>query len=1568
MQRRNTDPDQARRNARADRASPSTASVGSASSASKNTNRAHDTSALTSRLKHLDDCMRQVKSLMKNLEKSEDPRALEELCRLQRLYSDLADKSDSMQSLLDQMAQQQLVTLHQMLDQLNIEHANTDDRKGRFNALDLRQRHLNERLLETGGREASPASASGSLDNGLNSHPADDPQYAQLLQEEKESLMEQNAVIRKIIESQKKLSALREQHDIIRSVQKKAENKLAEAKAFQDQLAASHPDLSVWVSEMQRETAAGTLPMPPTSSLRESKRAAPSRRPHHGASAPPSDVACCGDSNWNWSADSAADGASADALLGAVGGHPAGDVEFEQLERRVQQLQRLLGQEDKFDIADLENATVDGNATDLQASQVTANIQALQEQKSQVDQLLHELSTLKMEACRLSIQSNPSAGNASEGSKGVSSPRGPTKFSTSFEQPSMKDKRRQVNEMRKTLQQLKSAVRKLDQGDLSGAGGNSSNALQEAQPKSRGSAAYKKDNLQGDFPARRHYEAEGRANEEPDVGPGATAAAPVPVQPPADPASASQARANGDMLAEKVRQLQTTRSQLQYLQSLVASFQDGNSEPATSAQRSGVSSSGESDLRKEQQKQRHNLEQLQEQRLRLSLLRQQVATNQAPMAKNQLRVAPEGPAQHLPATSPRGASADPALSPTKKDNVTLPKNLYDTTKASNRLHDNSSNLESLSRDKAILEELLQQERSKQLLSYSHNEDVRSLSSCSASTEPIDGMNFGTGSVMAGGNTTIAATWGGSSTQENLEDDEDDDEDRQEGSIGAGHDSEGSRSDVENDTGRSMPPPLAGKDRHHVSAEPAVLPTKRADNRLTNTHASKVNGTCSGSSQWGLWQSTAGVIGTPLQRQHSSGAQGDSSHAPPEVESLQSMPGVSGLPMVPGWHQLSQHLLQQLENTNAMYQSILQEQQAFGTSAAAVSPGPQFRAPNTDVLHHYAIQQQLLLSIIHCYQLLSIQQMEISQLQQASHQSCSPSVDDGLRGPSLQPLDQGGPFVVEPDSTGIWAHGVPTAALHSSGPHVPRPLVTAETRGAPPGATLNNQVVPGSRANNFWDNFRSYSRQNLLSNPGTVPKTNELPANFQVQQSHPSGPVLTAASSRTKMWASPRDSRDGPPAFSSAGSTSQPSHVRPVQNVWPQESPGNRTNDSKQANGVQGHMCGVEHAAEALNISPRRRPTSQQQQQQQPACDVLKMSIGAEVSRLLEGKEDAASLAAVLHQLQLLNTPQPDLTSGQACGGARRKVPLSTKSNIPKENRAQNGDRHLMFQRGASESSPDLVTSVELANDSRSRIEETLSDSSFDKNIARPLAAVTARKRAKPLCSPASQPPQLSTMAAASMERTAPAEHMVAERDCGTNEDQAASARPIDPVFEQAWPEKDTTVSAPQAAELPHPGSEGPVAEQLPVLDNNMLMMAEAHALRGVNQDVQQAMYNIELAFLQQGLAPGGEQQGEEAEDDEDRELETEPEAEGTQDLAEADQSPAAEQDADDQQPEDVAAPALLGAVGGAEGGVAEQPMDDAASRQPASDASEVSHEDAVPRTESEDDPPRQHEGSQPPPS
>ena len=38
----------------------------------------------------------------------------------------------------------------------------------------------------------------------------------------------------------------------------------------------------------------------------------------------------------------------------------------------------------------------------------------------------------------------------------------------------------------------------------------------------------------------------------------------------------------------------------------------------------------------------------------------------------------------------------------------------------------------------------------------------------------------------------------------------------------------------------------------------------------------------------------------------------------------------------------------------------------------------------------------------------------------------------------------------------------------------------------PEVTLNNRVPPGTRTNNYWDNFRSYSRQNLLSSSAHAP--------------------------------------------------------------------------------------------------------------------------------------------------------------------------------------------------------------------------------------------------------------------------------------------------------------------------------------------------------------------------------------------------------------------------------------------------------------------------------------------------
>ncbi|XP_050688542.1 uncharacterized protein LOC126981470 isoform X6 [Eriocheir sinensis] len=56
--------------------------------------------------------------------------------------------------------------------------------------------------------------------------------------------------------------------------------------------------------------------------------------------------------------------------------------------------------------------------------------------------------------------------------------------------------------------------------------------------------------------------------------------------------------------------------------------------------------------------------------------------------------------------------------------------------------------------------------------------------------------------------------------------------------------------------------------------------------------------------------------------------------------------------------------------------------------------------------------------------------------------------------------------------------------------------------------LNNQVPPGTRANNYWDNFRSYSRQNLLST-ATKSNTSDL---------HPPSTTSTSAPAHTASFA------------------------------------------------------------------------------------------------------------------------------------------------------------------------------------------------------------------------------------------------------------------------------------------------------------------------------------------------------------------------------------------------------------------------------------------------------------------
>ncbi|XP_034825750.1 uncharacterized protein DDB_G0290301-like isoform X8 [Maniola hyperantus] len=72
-------------------------------------------------------------------------------------------------------------------------------------------------------------------------------------------------------------------------------------------------------------------------------------------------------------------------------------------------------------------------------------------------------------------------------------------------------------------------------------------------------------------------------------------------------------------------------------------------------------------------------------------------------------------------------------------------------------------------------------------------------------------------------------------------------------------------------------------------------------------------------------------------------------------------------------------------------------------------------------------------------------------------------------------------------------------------------------------TLNNQVPPGNRANNYWDNFRSYSRQNLLSAASKSNAEGPPPAAPLAARSHNS---LHRAPSSPSL--APKRNTDAPP--------------------------------------------------------------------------------------------------------------------------------------------------------------------------------------------------------------------------------------------------------------------------------------------------------------------------------------------------------------------------------------------------------------------------------------------------------
>lgn len=452
--------------------------------------------------------------------------------------------------------------------------------------------------------------------------------------------------------------------------------------------------------------------------------------------------------------------------------------------------------------------------------------------------------------------------------------------------------------------------------------------------------------------------------------------------------------------------------------------------------------------------------------------------------------------------------------------------------------------------KVALDDLLSEDRSKQQ-GYHRNQDNQARSCSSVNSETLEGSN----SVFAPDNT-VAATWGGSSTQENFEDETEDpveslEEQEEDDDDDENNNEETSTVDAEIPQNSTISNQFSNVQYVHTATSTAV---KQRDKALQKDfRGSHLN-------QWNVKKNLAQCVINRGQTSRSSRLE----NFAPEDATAQVEDGTQptgGATDGSVNSNLPSNFVQQLEQLNALCQSILQEQQSVPQnlqrnvfSCPLSNTGRQPRSTN-DVMHHYTqqlqLQQQLLLSLSQCYHALYIQQLEIQHLHRCVQHNTDP--ETALHNPTAPPPVNSEDFTFRPWFLPPWLNaGVPPMP-HQQGqmpsmcvPPLLQPpqqsfnfgATPAATASAPPCAlvsgmqsarpvpnscnqevrpsaeTLNNQVPPRTRANNFLDNFRSCSRQNLLSaSSNNNIKSNESGRTQSVSQIRPVAPL----SSNTVTW-------------------------------------------------------------------------------------------------------------------------------------------------------------------------------------------------------------------------------------------------------------------------------------------------------------------------------------------------------------------------------------------------------------------------------------------------------------------
>uniref|UniRef100_T1J1Q6 Uncharacterized protein n=1 Tax=Strigamia maritima TaxID=126957 RepID=T1J1Q6_STRMM len=1049
------------------------------------------------RLMEIRDCMSQVAFMIEMLQKSGDHRVLEQLTKLQKKYADLQIGEQQFVKLLEQMTKGKkgemvkfskllnhleseenecLNELQQTLELQNMPIRSSLDGKSQSSLDDSDDSDEDEDEEEFVDEEDEDEDEDEDEEVQRLNHDDNNMQDAELFQDVK-----RNKLLKKVAQSQEKLKALQDQQVSLISLQRKAENQLAQAKAMRH---VAHPQLDD-STPVEMETAAALGLQDDLESLQ--------------------------------------------GRLNAL-------KDLYDNRQRAESMGKIIGPELKMDEADL--------MTEMQRQELQNKLQDLQEKKRYMDNLLHELKTLQNFQTSEVINNEMFSDRIKEGVGATAAAKQTMETAQDvLELINPDEKMTKLKEMKIRLKQLQDqlAIYKLDQPNemedcfehsTSNIPSTSTSKKEQLRNQNESRASnkrpHKKENV-----SREHVNELKMDNRQ--------------------GGEADESLENEQEMHSQFRKLQVAKDKLCKMQDLLSALKDKKQLPddklgivhklllesldkdddrsssfasqavSTDQFHENVTENVEENLPKERrrrsgfvltpQEQQMNIDHLLEESHRLLDVQEQFNINQTH---------PNNIAVSMPASKSFEQIREFPLPTRRKHNeekecVTLRRKVEQQAKKNSTQADSSSGelvasnqeiwsevrqqfilKEELRQKKRELEELMKKDKGK---INSRNQDNMSDNVSYSNKSDALGMSY------IGTEGTTVATWGGS-TQGNLDEDQEEQNSHEEAEENEAYSSEdiATREDNRNDTRTARV-----KDRSTSSQvdgpETSSAPEKSVSLNVTAATKGSVEFKDSRKT-WDKVPLTRDSVrnwNTRSNLRRSECQNGDGDGDEPTASAGMRADAVPQTQM--NWQQQTSHFMQHLEQTNMLHHSIIRDQNSLADSPSEQAMRPQLPEVMQVVTHQLQHQQQLV-NLHQCHHLLYLQQLSMQQVQRQLQQLLHL---DGAVGSDLPNSDQ------HPMIPPTWFpnNQMPQSSMGASGSEMGNNLFSANFI-TPDQQTLNNQVAPGIRTNNYWDNFRSYSRQNLLSassgnKTGTRDPPIDVPSVFQHRRCAPQDLVgLSAA--------------------------------------------------------------------------------------------------------------------------------------------------------------------------------------------------------------------------------------------------------------------------------------------------------------------------------------------------------------------------------------------------------------------------------------------------------------------------